>query len=153
MLNNNNDKFKAPIIKKLNFQSQNTLEINANKIISLLKQPTVSKIVFKKINTSTDEFLTKYAEILLEEILNIMINKCYENKLVYKTISKLACFISKEKLKEIYKGYAICMLQKWPQNYKFIFYIYNKYPTIIKDSISTFELYIKDKSILQRLLK
>ncbi|EDQ31000.1 hypothetical protein EBI_25500 [Enterocytozoon bieneusi H348] len=149
----NNDEFKAPIIKKLNYHFQNILEVNANKIISLLKQPTVSKVAFKKINTSTDEFLIKYSEIILEEILNIMINKCYENKLIYKTISKLAHFIPKEKLKTIYKGYAICMLQKWPYNYKFIFYIHNKYPMIIKDSISIFELYIKDKSILQRLLK
>ena len=134
-------------------KTNNELKTEVDKIIALFKQPSFFKVLLRRINGCDDILLQSNATIFLEKLLNKMISGCREDKLFYNVVTKLSKNVDEDKLRMIYKRYAVCMIQKWDCDYKFVMFVKRRFNDILHGEESAISDFIKDKAVLRRILE
>ncbi|ORD94691.1 hypothetical protein ECANGB1_128 [Enterospora canceri] len=146
------EKFRAPVVKNIKPVGLNRIKTEYEIMISLYKQPSQFKTLLRRILNCSDVLVAEHGQELLEKLLNIMIGGCCEDKLFYKAVKKLSQNVEENTLRKTYRTYAMCMLQKWQCDYKFAFFVKNRFNGIFNNDSETLKRILKNKGVLGRLL-
>lgn len=148
------NKFVKPKIKHIK-NIKNIKQTEYDKLISLFKQNSMFTVLLRKLLKCSDEILNEKADEFHEKLLNKLLtdNFLNDDKLFYKVLDKLSKYIESDKLIIKLKNYALCMIQKYSNNYKFAFYVKRKYSGIFEKEGEILEKNIKEKNVVDRLMR